>query len=142
MEDGLDLGENTKAAIMRRGFAEMVRVGQSYGAMPETFNGPAGIYDMIVTCQSPDSRNRLVGERVAQGKALDAVLHELIRERRGEPEGPEMVKVVYRLNGNLGLRLFETVYDVLYRGGDAKSCITRLLEYPQPLLQVTGQAKI
>lgn len=132
MADGLALGENTKAAIMRQGIAEMVSIGKRYGAMPETFNGPAGIYDMIVTCHSPDSRNRLVGERVARGKALDAVLHELISERRGEPEGPEMAKVVCGLNGNLGLHLFKAVSDVLYSGSDAKSRITSLGAYSQP----------
>lgn len=128
MADGLGLGENTKAAVMSRGFDEMVGIGLHYGANRETFHGLAGFFDLDVTCHSKSSRNRLVGERVAQGKALNSVLSELVAERRGEPEGPEMAKVVYELNGNLGLGVAKAVYEALFSGRSALECIQGLFK--------------
>src|SRR5207302_4584943 len=60
--DGLDLGDNAKAAILTRGLAEMARLGAAFGARPETFAGLAGMGDLIVTCTSRHGRNRHAGE--------------------------------------------------------------------------------
>ena len=127
MVDGLGLGENTKSAIISRRLDEIISIGLHYGARRETFYGLAGLFDLDVTCHSKFSRNRLVGERVAQGKPLQTVLGELIAERRGEPEGPEMAKVVYELNGHLNLPVLKMVYNVLFNNRSASFCVKELL---------------
>ena len=65
--DGLGLGDNAKAALITRGLVEMARLGEAYGARPETFSGLAGMGDLIVTCWSRHGRNRHAGELIAQG---------------------------------------------------------------------------
>lgn len=72
--DGAQFGDNTKAAIMTRGIAEISRIGVKIGAKPETFSGLSGVGDLIVTCMSQHSRNRFVGEQIGSGKKLKQVL--------------------------------------------------------------------
>jgi glycerol-3-phosphate dehydrogenase (NAD(P)+) len=72
--DGVKFGDNTKAAIMTRGIAEISRLGIALGAQPETFAGLSGMGDLIVTCMSRHSRNRFVGEQIGAGKTLKQVL--------------------------------------------------------------------
>jgi len=72
--DGMGLGDNTTAALMTRGLAEMKRLGRKLGAKPETLNGLSGTGDLIVTCMSRHSRNRSVGERLGKGEKLPAIL--------------------------------------------------------------------
>jgi len=72
--DGAGFGDNTKAAIMTRGVAEISRLGLALGAQPETFAGLSGMGDLIVTCMSRHSRNRYVGEQIGKGKTLKQVL--------------------------------------------------------------------
>ena len=69
--DGLGLGDNAKAALITRGLAEMARLGEAYGARPETFAGLAGMGDLIVTCWSRHGRNRHAGELIAQGATAE-----------------------------------------------------------------------
>src|SRR5918992_1436642 len=69
--DGLGLGDNAKAALITRGLAEMARLGEAYGARPETFAGLAGMGDLVVTCWSRHGRNRHAGELIAQGATAD-----------------------------------------------------------------------
>lgn len=68
--DGMQFGDNTKAALVTRGIAEMARLGMALGGNYETFSGLSGLGDMIVTCCSGHSRNRHVGEQLGQGKSL------------------------------------------------------------------------
>lgn len=72
--DGAKYGDNTKAAIMTRGVAEISRLGLAMGALPETFAGLSGMGDLIVTCMSRHSRNRFVGEQIGAGKKLKDIL--------------------------------------------------------------------
>ena len=72
--DGLALGDNARAALITRGLAEMRRLGEAYGAQPFTFTGLSGMGDLIVTCTSRHSRNRALGEGIAQGKSLEDLL--------------------------------------------------------------------
>ncbi len=72
--DGLGFGHNAKAALITRGLAEMTRLGTALGAHPQTFAGLAGIGDLLVTCMSPQSRNRTVGERLGRGETLAQIL--------------------------------------------------------------------
>ncbi len=71
--DGLGLGDNTKAALVTRALAEMIRLGTALGGQPETFRGLSGIGDLMVTCFSQHSRNRRVGERLGRGESLGVI---------------------------------------------------------------------
>ncbi|MFO7534291.1 MAG: NAD(P)H-dependent glycerol-3-phosphate dehydrogenase [Kiritimatiellia bacterium] len=71
--DGLGFGDNSRAALITRGLAEMTRLGVAYGAQAGTFAGLSGIGDLIVTCTSKLSRNRSVGERLGRGETLEQV---------------------------------------------------------------------
>jgi glycerol-3-phosphate dehydrogenase (NAD(P)+) len=71
--DGMELGDNTKAALLTRGIAEMARLGVALGGRAETFSGLSGVGDMIVTCMSGHSRNRHVGDELGKGKQLDEI---------------------------------------------------------------------
>jgi glycerol-3-phosphate dehydrogenase (NAD(P)+) len=72
--DGIGYGDNTKAALMTRGLAEIARLGAAMGARPETFSGLSGMGDLIVTCGSRHSRNRRVGEMLGRGETLESIL--------------------------------------------------------------------
>jgi glycerol-3-phosphate dehydrogenase (NAD(P)+) len=72
--EGLGVGDNTRAAVMARGLAELTRLGVAMGARPATFAGLAGMGDLIATCMSPYSRNRTVGEQLGRGRPLDEIL--------------------------------------------------------------------
>jgi len=71
---GLGVGDNTRAAVMSRGLAELTRLGVALGAEPTTFAGLAGMGDLIATCMSPHSRNRTVGEQLGKGHKLEEIL--------------------------------------------------------------------
>jgi glycerol-3-phosphate dehydrogenase (NAD(P)+) len=72
--DGLGFGYNAKAALITRGLAEMARLGSAMGAHPQTFFGLSGVGDLMVTCMSPQSRNRTVGERIGRGERVKDIL--------------------------------------------------------------------
>jgi glycerol-3-phosphate dehydrogenase (NAD(P)+) len=91
--DGLKLGNNAKSALLTRGLAEMIRVGQYWGAKTETFYGLAGMGDLLTTCNSLLSRNYQVGYGLAQGKTLREVLAEL----KGTAEGINTTKVLVQI---------------------------------------------
>ncbi|HZQ32813.1 MAG TPA: NAD(P)H-dependent glycerol-3-phosphate dehydrogenase [Mycobacterium sp.] len=74
MAAGLGLGENTSAAIITRGLAEIMRLGIALGAKPATLAGLAGIGDLVATCTSPYSRNRTFGERLGRGGTMESAL--------------------------------------------------------------------
>ncbi len=75
--EGLGVGDNTRAAVMSRGLAELTRLGVAMGAQPTTFAGLAGMGDLIATCMSPHSRNRRVGEQLGKGRRLEDILAEM-----------------------------------------------------------------
>jgi glycerol-3-phosphate dehydrogenase (NAD(P)+) len=77
ISDGLALGRNARAALVTRGLAEVSRLGVAMGGRAETFNGLAGLGDLVLTCTGDLSRNREVGVRLAQGRPLEAILAEL-----------------------------------------------------------------
>jgi glycerol-3-phosphate dehydrogenase (NAD(P)+) len=91
--DGLKLGNNAKSALLTRGLAEMIRVGQHWGAKTETFYGLSGMGDLLTTCNSPLSRNYQVGYGLAKGKTLSQVLAEL----KGTAEGINTTKVLVQI---------------------------------------------
>jgi glycerol-3-phosphate dehydrogenase (NAD(P)+) len=91
--DGLQLGNNAKSALLTRGLAEIIRIGQYWGGKPETFYGLSGLGDLLTTCNSPLSRNYQVGYGLAQGKTLNEVLAAL----KGTAEGINTTKVLIQI---------------------------------------------
>ncbi len=123
--DGLCLGNNTKAALLTRGLAEMIRFGLEMGAKRETFSGLSGIGDMILTCNSNLSRNWQVGSRLAKGESLDHI----IRSMNMVAEGVETCRVVNRIacERNISMPIVSMVHEVLFGGLDLKKAITELM---------------
>jgi len=114
--DGAQLGDNTKAAIMTRGVAEISRFGTRLGAKPETFAGLSGMGDLIVTCMSKHSRNRYVGEQIGKGKKLK----EVVESMEMIAEGVETCRSVYFLSKKTGIEtpICEAVYQILFEDKD------------------------
>lgn len=112
ISDGLGYGDNTKAALMTRGLAEISRLGIKMGAQPLTFAGLAGMGDMIVTCTSKYSRNRGVGEEIGRGKSLNEVL----KSMEMVAEGVWTTKSALKLADNLGVEMpiTQAVSEVLW----------------------------
>jgi glycerol-3-phosphate dehydrogenase (NAD(P)+) len=80
---GLGVGDNTRAAVMTRGLAELTRLGTAMGGRPETFAGLAGMGDLVATCMSPYSRNRRVGEQLGAGRPLPEILADMTMVAEG-----------------------------------------------------------
>ncbi|HEY6534034.1 MAG TPA: NAD(P)H-dependent glycerol-3-phosphate dehydrogenase [Acidimicrobiales bacterium] len=91
MAQGLGAGDNTRAAVITRGLAELSRLGAAMGGNPLTFSGLAGLGDLVATCSSPLSRNRHVGEQLGRGRSLDTVMAELRSVAEGVPAAPVTV---------------------------------------------------
>jgi glycerol-3-phosphate dehydrogenase (NAD(P)+) len=123
--DGLGLGDNTKAALMTRGLHEMTRLGLALGAKEKTFAGLAGIGDLIVTCISRHSRNRLLGEKIGSGETLSQALKEMVMVA----EGVRTAKSVVELARQVGVEvpIIEEVCNVLFENKSAKEAIVTLL---------------
>ena len=85
VSDGLQLGDNTKAALVTRSLTEMIRLGSALGGRPETFQGLSGIGDLMVTCFSKHSRNRSVGERLGKGEPLAQIVSSMSMIAEGVP---------------------------------------------------------
>lgn len=128
MCDGLGLGDNTKASLMTRGIAELARLGEAVGANPRTYMGLAGMGDLIVTCTSKHSRNRALGELIAQGGTLE----EFEDKTHMVAEGAVACKTIYELAQKKGIELplTEMVHDILYNGHDPKEAAEYLMERP------------
>lgn len=96
--DGLGLGDNSKAALVTRGLAEMGRLADVSGARPETFAGLAGMGDLIVTCWSPSGRNRRCGALIAQGAAPQDAAREIGMVVEGLTTAPVLRELAHRLD--------------------------------------------
>ncbi|MGK9476568.1 NAD(P)H-dependent glycerol-3-phosphate dehydrogenase [Melioribacter sp. OK-6-Me] len=114
--DGANFGDNTKAAIMTRGIAEISRLGLALGARPETFAGLSGMGDLIVTCMSRHSRNRYVGEQIGKGKKLK----EILKSMKMVAEGVETSKAVHKLSEEHKIEtpICSAVYKILFEERD------------------------
>jgi len=124
--DGLGLGINAKAALLTRGLAEISRLGIALNANPLTFAGLSGMGDLIVTAFSPHSRNWQVGNQLAKGKRLKAILDSLL----GIAEGVETTKAAIGLANKLRVEMPLTaeVNKILFEDSDPKESISRLLK--------------
>lgn len=123
--DGAKFGDNTKAAIMTRGIAEITRMGIAMGAKPETFSGLSGIGDLIVTCMSQHSRNRYVGEKLGSGLKLK----EILKNMYAVAEGVETSRSASELAKKVGVDapITNEVYKILFEDKDAIKATTDLM---------------
>ncbi len=124
--DGFGLGDNAKAALITRGLAEMARLGVAHGAEPITFAGLSGMGDLIVTCASRHSRNRHLGEGIAQGKTLE----ELTGSTPMVAEGVRTTKSAHALADRLkvDMPITRAVHGVLFEGDDPREAVIRLMQ--------------
>jgi glycerol-3-phosphate dehydrogenase (NAD(P)+) len=99
--DGLGLGDNAKAALITRGLVEMARLGEAFGAQPETFSGLAGMGDLMVSCFHPSGRNRRAGELIARGATPDEARAEIGQAVEGLTTAP----VLRDLSRRIGVEL-------------------------------------
>ncbi len=99
--DGLDLGDNAKAAVLTRGLAEMARLGEALGSRPGTFAGLAGMGDLIVTCTSRHGRNRHAGELIAQGRTPEQAVEEIGQTVEGLTTAPVLLELSHRVGVEL-----------------------------------------
>jgi glycerol-3-phosphate dehydrogenase (NAD(P)+) len=88
---GLGYGDNTQAALITRGLAELARLGAALGGEPLTFAGLAGLGDLVATCTSPKSRNRNVGFELGRGRSLDAIVAETNMVAEGVKSTPAVL---------------------------------------------------
>lgn len=125
ISDGLGYGDNTKAALMTRGLAELVRLGKAMGASEKTFMGLSGIGDLIVTCTSVHSRNHRAGVLLGEGKTLQETLdsvHMVVEGVNTATAAHEMAEKF-----NVEMPIVEEAYNILFNGQDPREAVLRLM---------------
>ena len=125
MGDGLGAGDNTRAALITRGLAEMSRLGEALGGKAETFAGLAGMGDMIATCTSPHSRNRHVGMELAKGRSIEDIIDSMHMVAEGVKSAPTVIELA-REKG-ISLPISEDVYSVITGESNARGVYRGLL---------------
>ena len=125
MGDGLGAGDNTRAALITRGLAEMSRLGEALGGKAETFAGLAGMGDMIATCTSPQSRNRHVGMELAKGRSIEDIIDSMHMVAEGVKSAPTVIELA-REKG-ISLPISEDVYRVITGESNARGVYRGLL---------------
>lgn len=125
--DGLKLGDNTKAALITRGLAEMCRLGVCMGAREHTFSGLTGIGDLIVTCTSKHSRNNRFGFKVGSGVSVKTALEEV-----GTVEGYYAAEMAYKTaqQYNIEMPIISECYAILYENKDVNTALRDLMNRP------------
>ena len=123
--DGMGFGDNTRAALITRGLAEMKRFVLAYGGTPETMSGLAGVGDLIVTCTSVHSRNHSVGERLGKGEKIEAILGSM----QMVAEGVWNAKVIHDLAAKLGVEMpiCNLVYALCYENYNAADAVSAMM---------------
>jgi glycerol-3-phosphate dehydrogenase (NAD(P)+) len=125
--EGLGLGQNARAALIARGYAEMMRFGEALGAERDTLAGLCGLGDLVLTCTSTSSRNFSLGKALGEGRSAD----ELMADRRTVAEGAFTAPVLVELAARHGVRMPITlgVYHLL-QGSPAREVVSDLLARP------------
>jgi glycerol-3-phosphate dehydrogenase (NAD(P)+) len=135
INDGLGLGDNTKAAIMTRGLHEITRLGVALGAQAKTFSGLTGMGDLIVTCTSRHSRNRLLGEKLGKGATLAQALKEMVMVAEGIKTSHAALELAHQFN--VEVPITQEVYEVAFKAKTsadaAKSLLSRAAKPEQEL---------
>lgn len=124
--DGFGFGDNTRAALITRGLAEMMRLGLRMGARAQTLSGLSGVGDLIVTCTSSHSRNHSVGERLGRGEAIGDILASM----KMVAEGVDNAKLLHDLAQQYGVEMpiADVVYRMCHEGLSAEDAVMLLME--------------
>jgi glycerol-3-phosphate dehydrogenase (NAD(P)+) len=125
MADGAGAGYNTKAMVITRAVREMRRLGEALGGDPLTFSGLAGTGDLIVTCTSPLSRNRHVGEELGRGKSIGEVLAGMKQVAEGVKAAPVIMKLAAEVG--VDMPIAQEVDNVLWHGATVADAYRGLL---------------
>jgi glycerol-3-phosphate dehydrogenase (NAD(P)+) len=129
--DGLGAGNNAKASLVTRGLVEITRLGVAMGARESTFQGLAGLGDLITTCVSPEGRNRRVGEQIGQGMSLAQVLAGMSSVAEGVPTTQAAMELAGRYD--VEMPITRAVSAVLFEGKDPSTALTDLMaRCPRP----------
>ena len=124
--DGLGYGDNTKAALITRGIAEISRLGLAMGARPETLSGLSGIGDLIVTCASVHSRNRKAGYLMGQGKTMQEAMDEVQMVVEGVYSAKAARKLAEKYQ--IDMPIVQVVNRVLFENLSARQAVHELME--------------
>ncbi len=122
--DGLEFGDNSKAALLTRSVSEMRRLGVACGAQAETFTGLSGLGDLMVTCFSKLSRNRGFGERLGRGEKAEAIVASMVAVAEGYPTA-RSARELARKHG-VETPVIDEVYAMLYEGKDVRQAVQDL----------------
>jgi glycerol-3-phosphate dehydrogenase (NAD(P)+) len=123
--DGLAAGNNAKAALVTRGLVEITRLGMAMGAHEATFQGLAGLGDLITTCVSPEGRNRSVGEQLGKGRKLDDILSKMDSVAEGVPTTRAVRELAARYK--VEMPITESVYSILFEQKDVLAALSDLM---------------
>lgn len=126
--DGLELGQNTRGALLTRGLAEMLRLGVRLGARSETFLGLAGMGDLVTTCTSPLSRNHEVGAALGRGESLDSILGRMVMVAEGVRTTQAAVTLSHR--AGVEMPIAEQVARILFQGIEPGRALRELMTRP------------
>ena len=126
--DGLEFGENAKAAFVTRALAEIARLGVAAGALPLTFAGLAGVGDVIATCASRLSRNRYVGEQLALGHSWPEIRASMDNVAEGVNATEAALKIAAKLD--VEMPIAQTTYRILHKGLSPREAAAELMERP------------
>lgn len=129
ISDGLGLGDNSKAALITRSLAELVRLGVAMGGNADSFYGLSGAGDLIVTCYSEHSRNHTVGKRLGRGETLDHIVASMKTVAEGIPTTRSAWKLAQRLS--VPTPIIEQIYAVLYEQRQPTMAVEELLRREQ-----------
>jgi glycerol-3-phosphate dehydrogenase (NAD(P)+) len=127
--DGLQLGDNARAALITRGLAEMMRLGSAMGARPETLMGLAGAGDLVLTCTGDLSRNRRLGLALGAGKSLDSAVEEIGQVVEGIKAAAEVWRLA--LKHSINMPISEQVNGIIHLGWDPVEGVAQLMAREQ-----------
>ena len=129
--DGLGLGDNSKAALITRALAELIRLGVALGGRRETFQGLSGIGDLMVTCFSRHSRNRLVGDRIGRGESPAAITASMKMVAEGVPTTRSAWECAHKMG--VVTPVIDQMHAILYGNQSPKDALSELmLRDPKP----------
>jgi len=125
MGDGQGAGDNTRAALICRGLAEITRLGVAMGGKPATFAGLAGVGDLVATCTSAQSRNRHVGVELGKGRHIDEIIAGMFMVAEGVKSAPVVMALAER--HSVDMPLVREVFDVVQGRSNARRAFRGLL---------------
>jgi glycerol-3-phosphate dehydrogenase (NAD(P)+) len=123
--DGMQLGDNARAALVTRGLAEMMRLGAAMGAQPETLTGLAGMGDLVLTCTGDASRNRRLGLALGRGQSLEQAVADIGQVVEGIGAAAEVMRLAQARE--VTMPISEQVNAIIHAGADPRECLRRLL---------------